>query len=154
MKLANSSRNATARREAIDVHKNLLDKQPDNGAEATEFTHYDCWFLPPDKEYTFDHLEEAMRRTPRDVAAHCQRTFSSWMKTLDIPPPPEGWFADLYMRGHDEYVRRTGLTDEGAGWAGIAEAETDAVLRVLEAGYKVYEGSCFWEIYADLEVSE
>lgn len=143
-----------ARREAIDAHANLLDEQPDGDVEAIEFTHYDCWFLPPDKEYTFDHLEEAMRRTPRDVADHCQRTFSSWMKTLDIPLPPEGWFADLYMRGHDEYVQRTGLTDEGVGWAGIAEAETDAVLRVLEAGHKVYEGSGFWEVYPHLEEPE
>ena len=148
------SLNVGARRQAIDSHPNLLDEQPDGGPEAVEFTHYDCWFLPPDEEYTFDHLEEAMRSTPGDVAAECERIFSSWMKTLGIPPPADGWFSDLYMRGHDEYIQRTGLTGEVAGWAGIAEAETDAVLRVLEAGYEVYEGSGFWEVYPHLEEPE
>lgn len=138
-----------ARREAINAHPNLLDEQPACGPEAVEFTHYECWFLPPDQEYTFDHLEEAMRRAPGDVADECERIFTSWMKTLDIQPPPSGWYCDLFMR-----AQLTGMSGEAAGWAGIEEAETDAVLRVLEAGYKVYEGEGFWEVYPDLEAPQ
>jgi len=150
MALSIKTLDVNARREAIDAHTNLLDEQPDGDLEAIEFTHYDCWFLPDSQDYTFNYLVEAMRSTPGDVAAECERIFSSWMKTLGIPLPADGWFSDLYLRGHDEYVQRTGLNDEGAGWAGIAEAETDAVLRVLEAGYEVYEGSGFWEVYPHL----
>jgi hypothetical protein len=74
-----------ARREAIDGHPNLLDVQPDSDAEAIEFTHYDCWFLPPDEDYTLDYLREAMLNAPRAVADQCQLTFSSWMETLVVP---------------------------------------------------------------------
>lgn len=142
-----------ARREAIDAHANLLDEQPDGDVEAIEFTHYDCWFLPASQDYTFDYLIEAMRSAPGDVADECERIFTSWMKTLDIQPPPSGWYGDLFMRAQNEHAQRTGMSGEAAGWAGIEEAETDAVLRVLEAGYKVYEGSGFWEIYPMLEES-
>jgi len=143
--------NVHARRTAIDAHPNLLDEQPDGDFDAIEFTHYDCWFLPDDQDYTFDYLVEAMRSAPGKVAAECERIFSSWMKALDISPLPDGWFSDLFMRGYDEYAKRSGMADEPAGWAGIAEAETDAVLRALKAGYKVYEGEGFWEVYPDLE---
>jgi hypothetical protein len=98
-----------ARRAAINVHPNLLEEQPDGGPEAIEFTHYDCWFLPDDEEYTFDHLEKAMQTAPGDVAAECEQIFSSWMKTLDIPPPVTGWFGDLFMRGYNEFAQHTGV---------------------------------------------
>jgi hypothetical protein len=151
MRLAIETLDVRARREAIDGHPNLLDVQPDGDVEAIEFTHYDCWFLPPDEDYTLDYLREAMLKAPRTVADQCQLTFSSWMETLDVPQPPNGWFADLYLRGYSEQVRRTGIADEEAGWAGIIEAETDAVLRVLKAGFKVYGGDGFWEVYPDVE---
>jgi hypothetical protein len=115
-----------ARRQAIDSHPNLHEEQPDGGPKAVEFTHYDCWFLPPDEEYTFDHLEEAMRSTPGDVAAECERIFSGWMETLDIPAPAAGWFSSLFMRGYNEFAQHTGVKDERAGWAGIIEASTPA----------------------------
>ncbi|MBU3694343.1 MAG: hypothetical protein FGM40_05875 [Rhodocyclaceae bacterium] len=140
-----------ARRAAIDGHRNLLGEQPDGDIEAIEFTHYECWFLPPDEDYTLEYLREAMLNAPSAVAAQCEQTFSSWMKTLEIAPPAEGWFADLYMRGYNEHILRTGVASEDAGWAGIAEMETDAVLRALDAGYRVYEGSAFWEVYPDFE---
>lgn len=146
-KAAIENLDSLARRAAINVYPNLLDEQPNGDLEALEFTHYDCWFLPADEEYTFDHLEKAMRSAPGDVAAECEQIFSSWMKTLDIPAPATGWFGSLFMRGYNEFAQRTGVKDERAGWAGIIEAETDAVLRVLKAGYKVYEGDGFWEVY-------
>ena len=142
---------ARNRRDAIARHPNFLEKQPDCDVEPIEFTHYDCWFLPADEDYTLAHLEETMLRAPRDVACQCQLTFSGWMKTLGIPLPPDGWFANLYMRGYNEFLKREGISAQDAGWAGIAEVESDAVLRVLEAGYKVYEGDGFWEVYPDFE---
>ena len=141
------STQARARRAVISRHPNLLDEQPDGDIEPIEFTHYDCWFLPADEDYTLAHLEETMLRAPRDVACQCQLTFSGWMKTLGIPSPPGGWFADLYMCGYNEFLKRGGISAQDAGWAGITEVESDAVLRVLKAGYEVYEGDGFWEVY-------
>jgi hypothetical protein len=98
-----------------------------------EFTHYDCWFLPDEADYTLAYLDDALATAPETVADECQAVFGQWARTLGYDVPP-GHYADLF--------RQT-----GGGWPGIEACERDATTRASQAGFRVFEGDGFVEIY-------
>ena len=109
----------------------FLDTQTD--ADPIQFTHYDCWFLPEGEDYTLDYLNDALANTPEAVAAECEDVFGSWSRTLGLDVPP-GHYADLFMQ-------------TGGGWLGIEACERDATDRASDAGYRVFKGGAFCEVY-------
>jgi hypothetical protein len=109
----------------------FLDTQPD--ADPIQFTHYDCWFLPEGEDYSLAYLDDALANNPTAVADRCENVFGSWCTTLKLDVPP-GHYADLFMQ-------------TGGGWPGIEACERDATTRASNAGYCVFQGEAFWEIY-------
>jgi len=109
----------------------FLDTQPD--ADPIQFTHYDCWFLPEGDDYSLAYLEDALANHPEVVAAECEDVFGSWSRTLGLDVPP-GHYADLFMQ-------------TGGGWPGVEACERDATARASAAGFRVFEGDEFVEIY-------
>jgi hypothetical protein len=108
----------------------FLDEQPD--AEPIQFTHYDCWFLPDDEDYSLSYLEDALENRPDAVADECEAVFGSWSRTLGLDVPP-GHYAALFK--------------QSGGWLGIEMCERYAITRASDAGYRVFKGEAFCEVY-------
>ena len=115
----------------------LLDEQPQD-VEAIELTHYDCWFVPEDEDYSFDFLTDKLANDPSAVAHECESVFQSWMRTLKIDSPPAGHYIDVFN------ARLAQCTDP---WLALESCQKDAVARVLDAGYDVYVSDTFVEVY-------
>jgi hypothetical protein len=109
----------------------FLDEQPD--ADPVEFTHYDCWLVPEGDDYTLAYLDDAIATHPETVAVECEAVFSAWARTLGLDVPP-GHYSDLFIQ-------------TGGGWPGIEACERDATARASAAGFQVFEGDGFVEIY-------
>jgi hypothetical protein len=110
----------------------FLDEQPQIYLDPVEFTHYDCWLVPDGQDYTLEYLEHALEHDTDAVADECEAVFGSWSRTLSLDVPP-GHYAALFK--------------QSGGWAGIEACELDAITRASDAGYRVFKGEAFCEVY-------
>ncbi|PPC99616.1 MAG: hypothetical protein CTY35_03505 [Methylotenera sp.] len=111
---------------------NLFDIQPERN-DPIEFTHFDCWFW--DDNDSDGYLHERFQNID-DVAD----------MTLDIL---SAWDVSLGTHIVNQLTHDFGSAQNAAKTMGFDNVWSLAVLIVLRAGYDVFEGSTFIEIYAE-----
>lgn len=114
----------------------LLDVQPDDNDPA-EFTHFDCWIKNEDGEDDDNGLTRYCDADLDTLAPIAADIIQSWENTLSLD------LLSAYSEDLNEDLTST-ITR-----LGIDAAFDLVIMKLLRAGYHVYEGDSFIEIYAD-----
>lgn len=120
------------RKQLIQPHGVLLDVQPEDN-EPVELTHYDCWFTE-DGEADLNAYLDAEHE---ELAAKAAEIIQAWEQSLNM---------DLLTGYSEELSEDLSSTIERLG----TDLAFDLVIiKLLRAGYHVYSGDNFIEVYQD-----
>jgi hypothetical protein len=110
----------------------LLEDQPDD-SNPIEFTHFDSWFEDEDGETTVA-LEGAEDYGYDDegIGARAMEVIESWEATLNLKLNPYPDAEDFREFGHVD---------------GVAWLFDLVIMKLLKAGYDVFKGDSFIEVY-------